>query len=80
MDEDAALRSDLAAFSSGARRELRDVLNWPESRRDALLRRLVARPDAQPLAQLIAIASTDSVVRLRLLRAIRDLELTTPAV
>jgi hypothetical protein len=38
-----------------------------------LLRSLVGRPDAEPLAQLIAIADTDMVARLRLLRAIRDL-------
>jgi predicted protein tyrosine phosphatase len=53
--------------------ELRDVLTWPQPRRDALLRVLVGRPRAEPIARLIAIADTDTVARLRLLRAIRDL-------
>jgi hypothetical protein len=35
---------------------------------------LVGRPGAEPLAQLIAIADTDKVAQLRLLRAIRDLD------
>ncbi len=35
--------------------------------------RLDGRPRAEPLAQLIAIADTDKVARLRLLRALRDL-------
>jgi predicted protein tyrosine phosphatase len=34
---------------------------------------LVGRPRAEPIARLIAIADTDTVARLRLLRAIRDL-------
>jgi hypothetical protein len=37
--------------------------------RDGLLRLLVGRPDTEPLAQLIAIAETDKVARLRLMRA-----------
>ena len=73
LDEDAELRSGLAALGAPARRQLRDVLTWPEGRRDALLRSLFGRPGTEPLSQLIAIADTDTVVRLRLLRAIRDL-------
>lgn len=53
--------------------QLRDVLTRPQTRRDELLRLLVGRRDLEPLAQLIAIADTDEVARLRLLRAIRDL-------
>jgi hypothetical protein len=34
---------------------------------------LVGRPELEPLAQLIAIADTNTVARLRLLRALRDL-------
>jgi hypothetical protein len=41
--------------------------------RDALLRSLVDRAATEPLAQLIAIADTDKVARLRLLRALRDI-------
>ena len=77
IDEDAHLRSSLAALGPAALRELGDVLRWPPPRRDALLRRLVGYPRVEPIAQLIAIADTDEVARLRLLRAIRDL-LTVP--
>jgi hypothetical protein len=73
IDEDAHLRGSLAALGPAALRELRDVLRWPPPRRDALLRLLVGRPRVEPIAQLIAIADTDEVARLRLLRAIRDL-------
>jgi hypothetical protein len=73
FDEDADLRSSLTALGPDALSQLQDVLTWPEPSRDALLRSLVARPGTQALAQLIAIADTDKVARLRLLRAIRDL-------
>lgn len=76
IDEDAELRSGLAALNPAARRELGEVLAWPESRRDALLHSLLGRASAEPLCQLIAIADADEVARLRLLRAIRDLERT----
>jgi hypothetical protein len=72
IDEDADLRSNLAPLGLKALRELRDVLTWPEPKGDGLLRSLVGRPDEEPLSQLIAIAATDKVARLRLLRAIRD--------
>jgi hypothetical protein len=49
-----------------------DVLTWPQPSRDKLSRSLVGRSAAEPLVQLIALADTDKVVRLRLLRAIRD--------
>ena len=73
IDDDAGLRSRLAALGPAALRDLRDVLTWPQPRRDALLRVLVGRRGTEALAQLIAIADTDTVARLRLLRAIRDL-------
>jgi hypothetical protein len=43
------------------------------------LRALTARPASADLATLIAMADTDEVVRLRLLRAIRDLGATCTA-
>ena len=73
IDEDSGLRSRLAALGPAALRDLRDVLTWPQPRRDALLRSLVGRRGTEPLAQLIAIADTDKVAQMRLLRAIRDL-------
>jgi len=45
IDEDADLRSKLAALGPDALRELQEVLTWPEPRRDALLRSLVGRPE-----------------------------------
>ena len=54
-------------------RPKRRLFTWPQSSRDALLRSLVGRPGSEPLAQLIAIAETDKVPQLRLLRAMRDI-------
>jgi hypothetical protein len=73
IDEDARLRVSLETLGPTALRELRDVLTSPEPWKDALLQALVGRPATEPLAQLIAIADADTVARLRLLRAIRDL-------
>ncbi len=74
-------RSDSLGFEHGNAgcvpedaRARQDVLTWPEPSRDALLRSLVGRSGTEPLAQLIAIADTDKVARLRLLRSLRDLE------
>lgn len=53
--------------------ELRRVLEAPGPYRTAVLQALTARPASAELATLIAMADTDEVVRLRLLRAIRDL-------
>lgn len=74
VDEDADLRSSLAALGPAALRELQDVLTWPQPQRDGLLRSLVGRPELGSLAQLIAIADTDKVARLRIFGAIRDVE------
>jgi hypothetical protein len=73
FDEDAEVRSHLAAIGPAALADLRRVLEAPESYRSAVLRALIARPASADLATLIAMADTDEVVRLRLLRAIRDL-------
>ena len=62
-DEDAYLRSSLAALGYDALRQLQDVLTWPEPSRDALLRSLVGRPELEPLAQLIAMTQTRWRVR-----------------
>ncbi len=72
--EDVAIRSDLAALGSDALADLRRVLEAPSSYRTKILRALVARPAYSDLAMLIAMADTDETVRLRLLRAIRDLD------
>lgn len=72
LDEDADLRRNLAALGPDALRELRPILEAPAPYRDAVSRALVARPAASELATL-AMADTDEIVRLRLLRALRDL-------
>jgi len=73
FDEDADIRSHLAALGPAALADLRRILEGPSTYRTALLRRLVTLPAASDFATLIAMADTDEVVRLRLLRAIRDL-------
>jgi hypothetical protein len=73
FDEDADVRSHLAVLGSAALAELRGILEAPSDRRTEILRTLTARPASADLATLIAMADTDEVVRLRLLRAIRDL-------
>jgi hypothetical protein len=73
-DEDADIREHLAALGPGAVDELKRILEPKESTyRGAVLRALTARPAYADLATLIAMADTDEVVRLRLLRATRDL-------
>ena len=73
FDEDASLRRNLAALGPDALRELRTILEAPQPYRDELLRAMLARPGLHDLATLIAMADSDKVVRLRLLRALRDL-------
>jgi len=73
-DEDADIREHLAALGPGAVDELKRILEQKESTyRGAALRALAGRPANADLATLMAMADTDEVVRLRLLRAIRDL-------
>ncbi len=73
FDEDADIRSRLAALGPAALAELRAILEAPSARRTGVLRALPARPTSADLATLIAMADTDEVVRLRLIRATRDL-------
>lgn len=73
FDEDADVRGHLAALGPVALAELRRVLEAPGPYRTAVLRALTARPASAELATVIAMADTDEIVRLRLLRAIRDL-------
>ena len=72
FDEDADVRSHLAALGPAALVELRRILEAPEHP-TSVLRALMARPASADLATLIAMDDTDEVVRLWLLRAIRDL-------
>jgi hypothetical protein len=74
FDEDRAIRNALSTLGPDALGELQAVLAWPQPRRDEYLRSLVGRRHLEPLAQLIALADTDNVARLRLQRALRDLE------
>jgi hypothetical protein len=71
-DEDAALVSDLRLLGEPAIRELHGLLTGPTERVDRVLQQLVAQPQYSDLAQFLAIAATDKVARLRLLRATRD--------
>ena len=63
----------LAALGPAALAELRRILEAPSTRRTDSPRARTARPTSAELATLIAMADTGEVVRLRLLRAIRDL-------
>ena len=71
-DRDAELHAHLSALRPRALAELQRVLRAPTAYRTAVLAVLVARPAYTYLATLITAADTDEVVRLRLLRAIRD--------
>lgn len=73
LDEDADIRSHLAALGPVTLAELRLILEAPSADRTEILRGLTARPTAEDLATLIAMADTDETVRPRLLQAIRDL-------
>jgi len=74
IDEDWELRKSLAACEPKWLRELEYVLIAPDPLREDLERYLIKRPDLADLAQLLAMAETDKVLRLRLLRAIRDIK------
>ena len=73
-DKDADIRSHLAVLGPAALAKLRRILEAPSADRTDILRALTARPTSANLATLIAMADTDEVVRLRLLRAIRDID------
>ena len=74
-DEDADLRSDLAALGPQGFAALGRILSDPD-KLDAAPGQLLAEPQTprvHDLSTFVAMAATDEVVRLRLLRAIRDL-------
>lgn len=73
LEEDGDIREHLAVLALPALRELEGVLNAPQTHRDEIHRQPIARPELSDLAQLLAMADTREVVRLRLLRAIRDI-------
>ena len=50
------------------------MLNAPQTYRDELQRALIAGPELSDLASSWPMADTANVVRIRLLRAIRDIE------
>ena len=70
-DDDQKLREGLAVLPAEVRTDLERVLNWPPAKRDRLVQQMTARPDLEHVATLVAIASTDEIIRLRLLRALR---------
>jgi hypothetical protein len=69
LDEDADIRTGLAALGPGAVADLRRVLEGPSTHRNGILKAFMARPGSNNLATPIAMADTDETVRLRLLRA-----------
>jgi hypothetical protein len=73
FEEDLVVRDGLSVLPPEARAELERVLMWPPEKREQLLRQLVGRRDLEHLSTLIAMADSEEV-RLRLLRALRDLE------
>ena len=76
LDEDRHLRQYLAELGPDVLQELYMVLVGPQTYREKLQRRMVARPDLSDLAQLLALVKTDEAAKLRLLRALRDLGCT----
>jgi hypothetical protein len=71
-DEDEVLVWAFGKLGEPAVQELHGLLTGPPERMDRVLRQLVGLPQYSDLAQFLAIAATDKVARLRLLRAIRD--------
>jgi hypothetical protein len=74
FDEDREIRDGLAVLSLNARVQFERVLEWPPEKREELLQQAVGRPDLEHLATLVSMADASNEVRLRLLRALRDLE------
>jgi len=74
FDEDREIRDGLSVLPAEGRAQLERVLEWPQEKRDELLRRIVGRTDLTHFASLVSMADTSDEVRLRLLRALRDLD------
>jgi hypothetical protein len=74
LDEDADIRAGLAVLNPAALADLRRVLEAPSTYRNEILKAVMAWPGSDEIATLIAMADTDETVRLRLLRAMRELE------
>jgi hypothetical protein len=74
FNEDADIRAGLSSLGPTALADLRRVLEAPASYRGAVVRALAFGPYPTELATLLAMADTDETVRLRLLRAIRDID------
>jgi hypothetical protein len=74
IDQDWELRRSLSSCEPKWLREFEYVLIAPDPLREDLERYLIKQPNLADLAQLLAMADTDKVVRLRLLRAIRDIK------
>ena len=73
FNQDADIRSDLAALDPVALSELGRIREVPSPYRTQVLQALMARTTSSDLATLFAMADTDEMIQLRLLRAIRDL-------
>jgi hypothetical protein len=72
--EEAEIRSHLAALSPAALAELRRKLEASPTDRTLVVRPLPAGATGADLATLIAMADTDGVVRVRLCRAIGEVQ------
>lgn len=73
MDVDDELRERLADVSATALRALELVLDAPSDQQDDVLRKLMAEPGGDEMAQLISMALRDEEANLRLRQALRDL-------
>ena len=63
---------EFTEFQRDAVEALPRYLTAPREAQTDVLRQLIASPEHDDLAQLLAIANVDEVARLRLLRAIKD--------
>jgi hypothetical protein len=73
LDVDDELRERLADVNPTALRALELVLDVPSDQQDDVLRKLMAEPGGDEMAQLISMALRDEEANLRLRQALRDL-------
>ena len=73
MDVDDELRERLASVSPTALRALGLVLDAPSDQQTNVLRKLMAEPGGDEMAQLISLALADEETNLRLREALRSL-------